>query len=143
MKRVESVVERLEKFAKSFDNQDWDQMRECLSDEVWVDYSDLRNTDPTSMSSSNYVELRKTGLKNLETIHSFNNFETQLDKGRARCNCDFVIKRFDNERNDYFHSFGKYQFDLVRVNGRWEIVKITQTVERSDGNKKVHGALIK
>lgn len=134
------LLKRLELFAESFDTKNWNQLKECLSDEIFTDYSSFRKTEPGIVSKEDYVEQRKEGLKNLETIHTFKNYDFQIIGNRAKCSCDFVIKRFDLGKGDYFHSYGMYQFNLVKTGESWKIDKIIQNISKNEGNKDIHGA---
>jgi hypothetical protein len=137
---MESIERRLDLFAESFDTKDWQQMTECLADNVYIDYSSSRKTEPGLVSRSQYVEQRKTGSEGLETVHTFDHYETHIDGAHATCSCDFAIKRFDRVHNDYYHSYGKYHFNLININGSWKIEKIVQMEDRSEGNRNIHGA---
>lgn len=116
-------------------------MQECLVQTLWVDYSSLRKTEPEEISRSNYIEQRKEGLKNLKTSHLLKNFQIKkIKKDSIQCRCDFEINRFSaDDPEDYFHSYGEYQFTLV-IEGQWKIQKITQTVTENRGNRNIHGA---
>ena len=145
------IINRLEKFAASFDLKDWDMMKSCLIEKIFIDYSSFRNTAPTFIDSSEYIELRKIAMKNLNTSHSLSNFEIDISKYKSNilvCHCDFEIQRFsaiEKYKDSFYHSYGKYTFELILDTSEkwkevWRISKIKQEVERSEGDKKIHGA---
>lgn len=134
----ETIITTLQNFAHAFDNKEWQQLKECLLNEIWTDYSSFRATEPGFISRSKYIHQRKTGLKNLQTIHLLRNFEIQRDQEQANCKCNFVIKRF--KANTYYHSYGTYNFKLVLLKGMWKIAKIVQSTSKSEGDKSIHGA---
>ena len=136
----EAIISALQKFAHSFDNKDWKQMKTCLHNEIWIDYSSFRNTKPTFISRAKYIYQRKIGLKNLRTKHLLKNFRIQRNQGQVNCSCHFVIKRFKGETNAYYHSYGAYNFNLTLFDGRWKITKIVQTISRNEGDESIHGA---
>ena len=136
------IIETLDRFRESFDTRDWDQMQGCLCDELFVDYSSFRGTKE-KLKKSAYVALRQNGLHGLETNHRYLNFRVTSNAESATCECDFVIERFSMERTDYFHTYGKYFFELTKESGSWKILKITQSVDKNDGNRNIHGAFSK
>ncbi len=136
----EPIIQKLQQFAESFDNKDWATMKACLANEVYVDYSSFRKTEPATISSSEYVELRKKGLSGLTTNHTYSNYNIIIEGNTAHCECDFMIQRFTGDRSNFFHSYGIYIFELVFKGNNWLISKITQTVDHNEGNPGIHGA---
>ena len=59
MRQVSELVCR---FQRAFDQHDWSAMRGCLDDEVFVDYSSFRGTDPARILADEYIELRRQAL---------------------------------------------------------------------------------
>lgn len=139
--KTDSVIAILKKFAKSFDSKNWIGMEECLADVVFIDYSSFRKTKPSTISKFDYIELRKTGLENLNTFHDYFNYKMlYVNDNRSECNCDFVIKRFNKDNSDFFHSYGEYKFELEKIDDEWRIVKIIQIVAKNEGKANIHGA---
>lgn len=88
------------------------------------------------------MALRKVGLENLKTEHLYFNHTISLKDNIAICKCDFTIKRFSVLNDAFFHSYGKYTFEL-EFNEFWQITKITQMVEKNEGNENIHAAFKK
>lgn len=135
------IIETIEQFRESFDTKNWSKMSACLFDEIFADYSTLRGTK-LFLKNSEYITLRKNGLRNLTTDHLYANHKVTLIQDRALCECEFTIKRFNKEGTDYFHSYGKYFFELMKKGDDWKIMKITQIVHKSEGNHSIHGAVV-
>jgi 3-phenylpropionate/cinnamic acid dioxygenase small subunit len=73
--------------------------------------------------------------------HDLTNLRVQIDGDAASVRCNFVIRRFrsSSESADFFHSYGRYLFKLVRRDTGWRISGVTQVVTRNRGNPKIHG----
>ncbi|MFK7907829.1 MAG: nuclear transport factor 2 family protein [Chitinophagales bacterium] len=137
------IIKTLQQFATSFDTKNWTLMKACLADEIYTDYSSFRKTKPAIIKSTDYIALRKIGLENLRTHHSYADYEIEVNGEEIFCNCSFEIQRFSTLTNDFYHSYGKYEFELEEIGGEWKIVKIKQIVERNEGNPQIHGAFKK
>lgn len=135
------ITNTLEQFAQSFDTKNWADMEACLADSIFIDYSSLRKTKPAIINKADYVAQRKIGLQNLETEHRLSHIKISKNKNHiADCECDFSIKRFKLESKEFFHSYGKYTFQLMEKGSVWTIVKIIQTIDWNEGNSTIHGA---
>jgi len=134
------IVDLIRKFNKSFDTKDWLLMRDCLAEKIEIDYESLRGTPKKITTSSKYISDRKKGLANLRTIHKSKDFEIRRFGDEIHCSCNFVIERYWLESEVYFHSYGVYKFVIKLINETLKIVKITQLVEKNEGDKKIHGA---
>ena len=148
-----AITDLLSRFFQSFDDHDWSMMRSCLCDEVHVDYSSFRNVSPSTLQGDHYVEQRRVALQTLDMQHNFLNLRIVLQeetKNTAEARCNFIIHRFhltfDGVNDHFFHSYGNYFFELVKVSdtisGRseWRIAKIHQNLLRNHGNREIHGA---
>ena len=148
-----AINDLLSRFFQSFDEHDWSMMRSCLCDEVYTDYSSFRNVPASTIKGDHYVEQRRVALQTLDMQHNFLNLRIVLqDEARstAEARCNYIIHRFhptfDGTNNHFFHSYGNYLFELLKVddtisgNSAWRIAKITQNLLRNFGNKEIHGA---
>jgi hypothetical protein len=125
-----AVADVLLRFAASFDEKNWDGMRECLDDAVDCDYSSLRG-----------VGQRIAALATLVMQHDLTNLRVRIDGDTAAVQCNFVIRRFSSSAggHDFFHSYGRYLFSLIRREMGSRISGITQVVTRNHGNPAIHG----
>jgi len=136
----ESVVNRLEIFAKALDNKSVARMKECLTDEVIIDFNTHKGEAPVVKSALEYIEQCIDELRNINSTHNFTRHKILMIEDKVHCQCDFSIKRFDLRQNEYFHSYGRYTFILGNVEFDWKIEKIVQMMERSEGVDLIHGA---
>jgi hypothetical protein len=73
------------RFANALDLKAWDIVRDCLTESLHTDYSDLRGTPPATLSRDRFVELRRTALERLKTHHLAGNHEITLRGDHAQC----------------------------------------------------------
>ena len=66
----EHISELISQFQRAFDQHDWSALRACLDDEVFVDYSSFRGSDPSEVRADDYVDLRKNALGDLVMQHN-------------------------------------------------------------------------
>ena len=149
--RTQTLVDRAEvaevlfRFAASFDEKDWQALCECLDEAVYCDYSSLRGVAPGTVTREEYVEWRITALDKLVMQHDLTNLRVRIDGESAGVQCNFVIRRFKSSPNsqDFFHSYGRYLFRLVRRQTDWRISGVTQIVTKNRGNPEIHGGTAK
>jgi hypothetical protein len=139
--RITDVVIR---FANAFDTQNWKCLRSCLADQVWTDDLAFRREKPGLVAADTYVAGRQSGLQGLVTMHVSTNHHVSVDGDKATCLSDYRIYRIDPARptgDTRLDTAGSYEHGLVRVDGRWLINRIRQTVRRQSGSAEVRGAL--
>lgn len=134
-------------FQSAFDLLDWQLMEQCLWPELHVDYSSFRNDPPRLMTRSEYIALRKAALSELTMLHSFTNLFVTLNLDQASARCNYIILRFRTDvctsDVDFFHSYGRYFFDLKKDEGEWRICGIKQQLVANYGNLELHPGFIK
>ncbi len=135
----EQISDLICRFQRSFDLHDWEVMRSCLDDEIFVDYSSFRGTEPSRISADEYVELRRQALSDLLMQHNHCNLVLSLQTSRrASASCNYQIMRFEREGNRHFHSWGTYDFGFVRRSDEWRISSIAQHLLKNDGEPSIH-----
>jgi len=136
----EEVIDFVQTFFHSFDEKDWELMNNCLNEKLELDYESFRGTPSYTSSSKEYIEKRRIGLEKLNTEHTTSNHILSRHGGKIKCNCNFIIKRFELGSKEYFHSYGKYEIWLMNNEGNLKIYKIKQELEKNEGNRNIHGA---
>lgn len=139
----QEVIQLIESFCRSFDQKDWALMAECLAENLEVDYSSFRGVPKQNMRADAYIQHRVIGLEGLRTEHRTSGYAISQTGSDISCQCDFEILRYKIGSDKYFHSYGKYTFGMERVNAPLKIAKIRQVVDRSEGDKAIHGAFKK
>ncbi len=132
--KIEQVIAH---FANSFDVKDWKRLEACLTESLYTDYSDLRGTPPQTITSSEYVRLRRESLDHLKLHHLVSNFEVDFtDSDHATCHASMVVWRKSDEEE--FTSHCVYTFQLVNQDFVWKISGITQKVLWNEGASSIH-----
>ncbi len=130
------------RFQEAFDHHDWDALTSCLDDELFIDYSSFRGTDPEWISADGYVNLRRQALSDLAMQHNHSNLKVSLQSNeRAAASCNYQIYRFERDGERHFHSFGTYEFGLLLRHSQWKICAIKQNLIKNEGDPSIHGAL--
>ena len=138
----EHISELISQFQRAFDQHDWSALRACLDDEIFVDYSSFRGSDASEVRAEDYVDLRKNALGDLVMQHNHSNLTLSVESpNRASASCNYQIYRFERDTDRFFHSWGTYDFGLVRHPEGWKICAITQHLLRNEGEPSIHGAL--
>lgn len=147
MSQIESlqhkIRERLEIFASSFDTKAWDEMKDCLAENIIIDYSSFTKRPKSEITREEYVLQKKAGTGHLVTNHKLFDFKIIPYHNKINCKCKFLIKRFETKTGKYFHSSGTYDFTLANLKNNWRIENIVQTVSKVEGNPEIHGIMKK
>lgn len=132
------------RFMQSFDDKNWEQMRACLCDTVFCDYSSFRREAPADMTAERYVAQRRAALSDLDMQHNFSNLHVDFHGPTASARCNYTIHRFRpdfaGEADGFFHSYGHYNYRLARLGGVWKISHIAQHLLKNHGNADIHRA---
>lgn len=140
---MNEIKNLIENFCESFDKKDWMLMDNCLSEELEVDYESFRGTPKQNITSKEYIEKRVIGLKGLRTKHTTTDYKIIRNEDEINCQCKFEIKRYTEDSQNYFHSYGTYEFGIKERNNTLKIYTMKQTVTRMEGDKNIHGAFKK
>ena len=132
-----AVNQLIARFANNFDLKAWDDLRDCLTESVYTDYSALRGTPPETLTGNQFVELRRQALQHLKTHHLAANYEINITDNQGDARVSMVIYR-KNETGDVLNTHCLYLFGVKKMNHTWRIFSIVQKVFWSDGNTKLH-----
>lgn len=132
-----AIQELIACFANSFDVKDWDGLKSCFTDAVYADYSSLRGTPAETISSSEYVRLRRESLDHLSLHHLVSNYEIDFPaQEQATCRASMVVWRKTDQEE--FTSHCVYIFQLMKQDAEWKISGITQKVLWNEGISSIH-----
>jgi len=88
------------------------------------------------------VTARRQALGDLTMQHTYSNLAITFESDdHVRTTCNYRIDRFERDGDHYFHSWGTYEFGLVRRDVGWRISSIAQHLLKNEGDPSVHGAL--
>lgn len=134
------ISEVIYRFSRALDSQDWVLLRSCFTDELFVDYADFRQQEPTRISADEFVTQRSFGLSGLKTQHLSSNHEITIRGEQAVCLSTSVIYRLDPEMKaeNSFDTHCQYEHSLIKTSEGWKVNAIRQRVIWSVGNPEVH-----
>lgn len=139
------ITDLVLRYAYAMDMQDWTSLRDCLADEIDVEYTALRGESRQIISADDFVEKRSKDLAGLRTQHISTNHLVSVHGDHAECTSCFLIHRIDPNKKaveeNNFDTAGHYLHGVTRTSTGWRIDRIRQTVLWSRGNREVHGAL--
>ncbi len=137
------ITDMILRLAYAMDMQDWTALRDCLANELDVDYTALRGETRRIMSADDFVEKRAKDLAGLRTQHISTNHLVSIHGDHAECTSCFLIHRVDPAKTEdnHFDTAGHYLHGLTRTANGWRIDRIRQTVLWNRGNPEIHGAL--
>jgi ketosteroid isomerase-like protein len=134
-----AIIDVVLALARALDVKDWAACRRCFTDVIETDYSDLRGEPPSTIKAEAFVELRRSALERLKTLHLSANQLVTVEGDRATCVSAAVIYRLRPEDGERFDTYCAYTHGLVRASdGEWKISKVKQTVYWNTGNPDVH-----
>jgi hypothetical protein len=133
-----AIIDVVLSLARFLDVKDWAGCRGCFADVIETDYSDLRGEPPSTIRAEAFVELRRSALERLKTLHLSANHLVTVEGDRATCVSAAVIYRQRPEDGQRFDTYCAYTHGLVRAGSLWRISTIKQTVYWNTGNPDVH-----
>lgn len=140
MFEIQNLIAR---FANSFDLKQWDVLVQCLTEQVYTDYSELRGSPQQTLSRADYVSLREIALAELRTHHLVSNLQfTWVTLAKIKLNVSMLIYRKAND-GQVFNTHCLYQLEVVKEAEQWLICSIVQKVFWSDGQAAIHAGVEK
>jgi hypothetical protein len=136
------ILQLVNRFTNSFDLKAWKDMKECLADTLYVDYSALRGSSPETMGKERFVDLRRAALESLLTHHLAANHDISVEGVRGCARVSMVIFR-KNRDGEVLNTHCFYVFEVNKEKGPWRINAITQQVFWNDGNPSIHEGILK
>ncbi|TCM69777.1 SnoaL-like protein [Acinetobacter calcoaceticus] len=143
------VLAVITRFQRVFDLKHWDDFDQILTEHLYVDYSQFRDEAARLMHRHEYKQARASALSHLRLQHNFSNPLVEFMQSEqyptgpfeAKVCCNYQIYRFSAE--DFFHSYGRYEFELIAEAGQWRISMIRQILIQNVGNPEIHYAKLR
>lgn len=138
------IIDTILRFAYAMDMQNWAMLRDCLAEQVDVDYAALRGVERHITSADDFVAQREKDLLGLRTQHISTNHLVSIQGEQAECTSCFIIHRIDPTRmpdGNNYDTAGHYVHGLIKTAQGWRIDRIKQMVLWSRGNRDIHGGL--
>ena len=137
-----AIQDLIFRFMRSFDDKDWDAMKDCLVENPYCDYSSFRGTPASHLSREDYIQQRRSTLSDLKMQHNISNLTLVSRATSVEIQCNYAIFRFhpdfNGSRDHFFHSYGRYKFSVLSTTQGWVISEITQNLLTNDGALELH-----
>ena len=134
-KNVNEIVSLTVKYCWALDERDWDSLSEVFSSDAYAKYGVTEHKGIDSI-----IEKCQKALLPLDfSHHMVTNHVVELEGDEATCKCYFQAQHVRNSTPGgvNFIIAGKYEDELIRINGEWKISSRVLTKIWTEGNKKV------
>lgn len=128
-------------FFRAFDAHDWAGVRGTLGDELKIDYATPRGGRPSlvAVNPDSFVRQRQNSVASLTTNHQLEIKSLWIQDEVASAKCTFALKRFSQDGERHFHSWGEFELAFAKHERRgWRISSLAQMVWRSEGEPKLY-----
>ena len=134
-KNVNEIVSLTVKYCWALDERDWDSLSEVFSPDAFAKYGVTEHKGIDSI-----IEKCQKALLPLDfSHHMVTNHVVELEGDEATCKCYFQAQHVRNSTPGgvNFIIAGKYEDELIRINGEWKISSRVLTKIWTEGNEKV------
>lgn len=121
-------------FQMAFDEHDWERLTTCVTDPVTVSATGPGAPSSSVRTAAQYAADHRRALEHLDVQHNHSNL-VMTGSGRARCNVQ--IYRFSRDSDAYFHTWGRYHFDLDDTSGRLRFSAIREELLHNRGQASI------
>ncbi len=131
------IVDTINQLFIGTDARDWPTVRACFADTVLFDVTSLAGGTPSELTPEQIADGWEEGLRPIQVVHhQAGNYRVQVQGERAAAFCYGVAHHYRataSGRNTRT-IVGSYDFQLRRVEGRWQIDSFRFNVKYIDGN---------
>ena len=134
-KNVNEIVSLTVKYCWALDERDWDSLSEVFSSDAYAKYGVTEHKGIDSI-----IEKCQKALLPLDfSHHMVTNHVVELEGNEATCKCYFQAQHVRNSTPGgvNFIIAGKYEDELIRIDGEWKISSRVLTKIWTEGNEKV------
>ena len=134
-KNVNEIVSLTVKYCWALDERDWDSLSEVFSSDAYAKYGVTEHKGIDSI-----IEKCQKALLPLDfSHHMVTNHVVELEDNEATCKCYFQAQHVRNSTPGgvNFIIAGKYEDELIRIDGKWRISSRVLTKIWTEGNEKV------
>ncbi len=134
-KNVNEIVSLTVKYCWALDERDWDSLSEVFSSDAYAKYGVTEHKGIDSI-----IEKCQKALLPLDfSHHMVTNHVVELEGDEATCKCYFQAQHVRNSTPGgvNFIIAGKYEDELIRIDGEWKISSRVLTKIWTEGNEKV------
>jgi hypothetical protein len=140
MQDQNEVAEIITTYSSIFINADthnWEGCQNCFVDEPEIDYSSLNGQPAAEVKAVDLISNWKGFLPRFEfTMHYLTNHRVVVEGNRASGFCyGHAIHHLPNAAGgDLWGVYGTYEFELVKTEMGWRVIKMRYNHKYQDGN---------
>lgn len=130
------VTNTMLRFGRSLDLGDWEACRDCLSDELEVDFERLTGFGPVRAPAEALTHFGECILSPVRRHHVYSNFHIKLNGVRATAIVYMTARHFkstDLGASEY-NQYGWYEVSFARTGEDWHITRLKHDFQWVDGN---------
>ena len=117
----------------AIDTKEWNKALDQFSNKVFVDYSSMTKQPGQETASKDLVGGWQRLLKKAETHHMLTNFVVNANLSSAKVTTH-VYASHTGKKIKYWDIYGRYLFNLEKIDGDWKITSMTLKVHGQKGN---------
>ncbi len=132
----EAIRGTMFRFGRALDTRDWPLYRDCLTDPVYIDFSDLTGAAARIVAADDWTRFAAACLGPIRAHHQSTNQRIELDGDRATgvfCMAAHHHRAGDRGGADY-RQLGWYEAELIRDAAVWRVRRLTQRIQWCEGN---------
>ncbi|MEM9545538.1 MAG: nuclear transport factor 2 family protein [Bacteroidota bacterium] len=133
---MNKIQERINALFVAADQHDWEEVEQCFSKTVILDYTSMTGQPAAKLSPKQIVESWRSILPGFQyTHHQTGNFIIEEEGGRAEVYCYGTAFHYLENDNDHMWTVvGSYDFDLEKETDTWTISKMKFNFKFQNGN---------
>ena len=138
----DNIISTVNRLFIHTDNCDWENVKECFSDEVMFDMTTVVGGEPIMLTPDDIISSWAEGLDHLEAIHhQAGNYLVDVAGSEAAVFCYGIAQHYlPNDTGLNTRSFvGSYDLHLVKDDESWRIDKFKFNLKYIDGNANLEG----
>src|SRR5438270_9654085 len=127
---IEAIKQLKARYFRMMDTKDWDGMREVFADDVLIDTTDSGGR--VVAGADEFMAGLREILKDVLTVHHGHMPEIELTSATTATGVWAMEDRLRWPDGRELHGAGHYHEEYEKVDGRWNIKKMTLTRLRND-----------
>ena len=131
------IVETVIRYAISLDNNDWEGLKRCVTDPIFIDFSDWSGMEPATWAANDWANFARDVLSGFGRLqHISPNHVVTVDGDDATCISYMYAQHYlpEAEGGDTFVMRGYYTNVMKRTPDGWKISGLTQHLSWTEGN---------
>ncbi|RDH44122.1 nuclear transport factor 2 family protein [Zooshikella ganghwensis] len=131
------ILNVVDSFAVFADNSAFEYLGQLFTDKVTIDYTSAFGGEPTTTSNVNLMQQWAGLLPGFDlTRHAISNIKVNISGQQATVTSDITASHYLGDKG-FWQISGSYRFDLVNVDGHWQISQLTLLAKSETGNRDV------